>query len=729
MIKKIIKLVSLFFLITQTYACNSNSEKMVQMADTTKIYTNKLINEKSPYLLQHAHNPVNWYPWGQEAFNKAKKENKPIFLSIGYSTCHWCHVMEHECFEDEEVAKLMNEVFISIKVDREERPDIDNIYMSVCQMLTGSGGWPLTIVMTPDQKPFFAGTYFPKHSRGNRFGMMELVPKIKDVWENKKNEIYESANDISSKLEQQIIIDKSEQISNEVLENAFNTFNKSFDPEFGGFGEQPKFPSPHNLSFLLRYYSANKNENALNMVVKTLTEMRKGGIFDHIGFGFHRYSTDKKWFLPHFEKMLYDQAMLTIAYTETYQLTKNKLFKDTADEILTYVLRDMTSPKGGFYSAEDADSEGEEGKFYLWKKEEIIKLLGKEDGELISSIYNLENSGTYYDEASGQKPGTNIFFLKDDLKELANKFSLSESDLEKKINSARTILFDNREKRIHPYKDDKILTDWNGLMIAALAKTSRVLNNEKYLSAAENSVKFIYDNLIDKNGKLLHRFGDGESAINAQIDDYSFLIWGLLEIYETNFKVEYLKKAIDITNHLTANFWDKENNSGFYFTAEDNSELISRPKEFYDGAIPSGNSIMYSNLIKLNKLTANQKYIDYAENLGLAFKIFVDRTPTGFSQFLSGLQFSFNESCEIIIVGDKNSEKTKDILSAINSKFIPNKVVMVIDENNKEEILKIAPFTENYSTIKVETTVYVCKNFVCNLPTSDKLKVLEMLSK
>ena len=727
MTKSLFKIVCLILIITQTNSCNTKTEKIIKMDDSTKTHTNKLINEKSPYLLQHAHNPVDWYPWGEEAFEKAKLENKPIFLSIGYSTCHWCHVMEHESFEDEEVAKLMNEVFISIKVDREERPDIDNIYMSVCQMLTGSGGWPLTIIMTPDQKPFFAGTYFPKHSRGNRFGMMELVPKIKDVWENKRDEINKSAEDISSKIKQVINIDSDDTISPKVIENAFNTFSNSFDPEFGGFGERPKFPSPHNLSFLLRYNSANKNDQALNMVVKTLTEMRKGGIFDHVGFGFHRYSTDKKWFLPHFEKMLYDQAMLTMAYTEAYQITKNVLFKNSADEVLTYVLRDLTSPAGGFYSAEDADSEGEEGKFYLWSKSEIISLLGKEDGELISNIFNLENQGNYYEEASGHRTGTNHFYLEKELNELAKDLNLDENELSNKINDARVILFNAREKRIHPYKDDKILTDWNGLMIAALAKASRALDNKEYLLTAVNSIDFIYNNLVDINGQLLHRFRDGEAAINAQIDDYSFLIWGLLEVYQTNFDVTYLTKATDLTDHLINNFWDNENNSGFYFTSENDSKLISRPKEFYDGAIPSGNSVMYSNLIKLNKLTANQKYIDYAENLSLAFKIFVDRTPTGFSQFLSGLQFSFDQSYEIIIVGEKNSPKTIEMLDTINSQFIPNKVVMLINEGNRAEISKLAPFTENYTSVDGKTTAYVCKNFVCNLPTSKKEKVIELL--
>jgi len=720
-------LIFLLLLFVNLTACKNNTDTGNKMNDTTKVYTNNLINEKSPYLLQHAHNPINWFPWREEAFEKAQRENKPIFLSIGYSTCHWCHVMEHESFEDEEVADLMNDTFISIKVDREERPDIDNIYMSVCQMLTGSGGWPLTIVMTPDQKPFFAGTYYPKHTRGNRIGMMELIPKLKSAWENQRDEIYKSAEEITNNISTKIPMNPEETLTKDVLDNAFKSFSDRFDPEFGGFGERPKFPSPHNLSFLLRYYSKTNNENSLQMVEKTLTEMRLGGLFDQIGFGFHRYSTDKKWFLPHFEKMLYDQAMLTISFTEAFQVTKNKLFEQTVNKTLTYVLRDMTSQNGGFYSAEDADSEGEEGKFYLWDKKEIASLLGKEDGEFLSEIFNVEKIGNYFEEATGHQTGTNHFYLSDIEENLAKKYGLTQSEFTSKLNSLRKTLFNERKKRIHPYKDDKILTDWNGLMIAALAKASRVLKRDEYSKVAEKAVGFIFTNLVDEGENLLHRFREGEAAIPAQIDDYSFLIWGLLELYETTFKIEYLQKSIELTDHLIKNYWDNENNSGFFFTSEDNSNLISRSKEFYDGAIPSGNSVMYTNLLKLNKLTANNVYLDYAENLGLAFKNFIDQAPTGFAQFLCGLQFSLGESSEIIVVGEKESEKTKEILDFLNSHFIPNKVVMLIEDENKSEIIKIAPFTEDYSTAEGETIVYVCKNYVCSLPTNDLEKLRTLL--
>jgi uncharacterized protein YyaL (SSP411 family) len=598
--------------------------------------------------------------------------------------------------------------------------------MTVCQMMTGGGGWPLSVVLTPDKRPFFAGTYFPKESRFGRIGFIDLIKRLDDAWKNKRSEINSSADQITSHLSNAFTNEKGSELSPSILSKTFDEFYNRFDKQYGGFSNAPKFPSPQNFLFLLRYWKKTGEKSALEMVEKTLTEMRKGGIYDHIGFGFHRYSTDEKWLVPHFEKMLYDQAILTIAYTEAFQLTKNKLFKQTASETLTYILRDMRSPLGGFYSAEDADSEGEEGKFYLWSKEEIISLLGKEDGEFISEIYNVEENGNYFEEASGYQTGTNHFYLNDTQEKLAQKFDLEKSEFSDKLNLLRKIIFDEREKRIHPYKDDKILTDWNGLMIAALAKASRVFDNPVYAEAAENAVEFIFTKMLDAKGNLLHRYRDGEAAINAQIDDYSFLIWGLLELYETTFRIKYLQKSIELTEHLISNYWDNENNSGFYFTSEENSKLISRPKEFYDGAIPSGNSVMYSNLLKLNKLTANMNYLDYAEELGLAFKNFIDRAPTGFAQFLCGLQFYLNDSIEIIIVGEKESEKTKEILKVINSHFIPNKVVMLIDSENKNEINKIAPFTKDYSTPKGETTAYVCKNYVCNLPTSDleKLKIL-----
>ncbi|MFX0141691.1 MAG: thioredoxin domain-containing protein, partial [Candidatus Hodarchaeota archaeon] len=442
---------------------------------------NKLKTEKSPYLLQHAKNPVDWYPWGEEAFEKAKEEDKPIFLSIGYSTCHWCHVMAHESFEDDQVAELMNEVFVSIKVDREERPDIDKIYMTICQMITGSGGWPLTIIMTPEKKPFFAGTYFPKQTRFGRIGLIDLIKRIQDLWNNQKSELVNSADQITFSLQNIDQESPGEKFSESTIKRAYKQLSMQFDNVNGGFGNRPKFPTPHNLIFLLRYWKRTGDKKALEMVEKSLQAMRKGGIYDHIGFGFHRYSTDSIWLVPHFEKMLYDQALIAIAYIETYQATKNQLYRNTAKEIFSYVLRDMISVEGGFYSAEDADSEGEEGKFYVWSKDEIEKILEKEELGLATKIFNIEESGNYLEETSGKKTGNNILHLK----------NFPEKKIQVEIEKIRSKLYISRKKRIYPHKDDKVLTDWNGLMIAALAKGAIALQEEKYLQAAKKATNFI----------------------------------------------------------------------------------------------------------------------------------------------------------------------------------------------------------------------------------------------
>lgn len=670
-------------------------------------FENQLILEKSPYLLQHSHNPVNWFGWNENAFKKADAENKPIFLSIGYSTCHWCHVMEKESFEDEEVAKLMNDVFVSIKVDREERPDIDNLYMLVCQMITGHGGWPLTIIMTPEKKPFYAATYLPKNSFGNRIGMIDLVKRVGGIWKNQKQEVYDSADKITSYINSEHNITLTDFTNPQILDAAFIEFQKRFDNEFGGFGDRPKFASPHNLLFLLRYFDKTKNDDAKYMVEKTLFEMRKGGIFDHLGFGFHRYSTDRKWFLPHFEKMLYDQAMLIIAYAETFQLTKNEFYKKTAEEIITYLFRDMKSPENGFYSAEDADSEGEEGKFYIWTKNEILKSLGEHDGEEFSQIFNVKENGNYYEESTGELINKNILFTN----EIADNNN---------IDNYRTKLFLVRESRIHPFKDDKILTDWNGLTIAALAIAGRIFDNKKIIDVSEKAVQFIFNNLISNNGDLLHRFRDGDSSIKAKIDDYAYLIWGLLELYESTNKSFYLEKSIELTDKILSNFWDIENNSGFFFT-ENNSELIVRTKEFYDGAVPSGNSVMFNNLLKLFHITGNKKYNEFAELLNKTYKSSVEKVPISFGHFLSGLLFQLNSSKEIILVGEKENPLTKQMLKIINDNFSPNKVVICLDKSDPyyDKLIQNAEYLKNYHMIDEKTTAYICENFECSLPVNN----------
>ncbi|MFQ5964735.1 MAG: thioredoxin domain-containing protein [Candidatus Scalinduaceae bacterium] len=714
----------------EVLSSDSEIEKMKHKSTNSavKMHNNRLINEKSPYLLQHAHNPVDWYAWGPEAFEKARKENKPIFLSIGYSTCHWCHVMAHESFEDPEVARLMNEVFVSIKVDREERPDIDNIYMRVCQMMTGSGGWPLTIFMTPEKKPFFAGTYIPKESRFGRMGMLELIPRIKEVWQTKHDEILKSADQITAGLNQFSVNSPGTELDESTLRTAYEQLAGRFDEQYGGFGSSPKFPSPQNLLFLLRYWQSIGDEKALRMVVKTLQSMRNGGMYDHIGFGFHRYSTDSRWLVPHFEKMLYDQAMLAMAYIEAYQATGKEEFGETAKEIFTYVLRDMTDPKGGFYSAEDADSEGEEGKFYVWTEGEIRQILKGKEADLVINVFSVEKSGNFRDEASGKNTGTNILHLENTLKEVASKNKTSLDELKKHVETARQKLFTARSKRIRPGRDDKVLTDWNGLMIAALAKGAQVFDEPEYADAARRATDFILTDMRRSDGRLLHRYRDGQAAVLANVDDYVFLIWGLLEFYETTFDTSYLKTALDMNKELIKYFWD-DKNGGFYFTADDAEELIVRQKEIYDGAIPSGNSVAMLNLLRLARITANSDLEEKAMKIMLAFSRDVINTPSGYTQMMVALGFGIGPSYEIVIVGNPQARDTKEMLNSLRKHFIPNKVVILKPNNQKlPDIIRLAEFTKDQSSIDGKATAYVCLDYACKMPTTNTKKMLELLN-
>ncbi len=689
--------------------------------------TNKLAFEKSPYLLQHAENPVNWYPWGKEAFKKAQEENKPIFLSIGYSTCHWCHVMAHESFEDPEVAKLMNEVFISIKVDKEERPDIDKIYMTVCQLMTNSGGWPLTIIMTPDKKPFFAGTYFPKVTRFGRIGLIDLINRVKELWSNDKDEIYKTSNQITNALLNISVDNPGLKLDEKTLNSAFNVLKSRFDERNGGFGGAPKFPTPHNLLFLLRFWKRTGNGDALSMVEKTLQAMRNGGVYDHIGFGFHRYSTDAEWLVPHFEKMLYDNALLALAYLELYQATKNPDYSKTAIEIFTYILRDMTSPEGGFYSAEDADSEGEEGKFYVWTTEEIENILDKDEADLIKKVFNIEETGNFLEEATKRKLGSNILHLKDSLSSLAKEFNFTEQELRVKIEEIREKLFNIRVKRIYPHKDDKILTDWNGLMIAALARGAQILCDPLYLKAAEQAVKFILNDLRKSDGRLLHRYRDGNNEIDAYLDDYAFFIWGLLELYETTFDNSYLKTAIELNKAQIEHFWD-DKIGGFFFTADDGEELLIRQKDIYDGAIPSGNSVSMLNLLKLAQLTWDHDLEQKADYLNRVFAESVKNNTAAYSYLMVAIDFAIGPTYTLVIAGDTNGEDTKEMLNAIREEYIPNKSLLFLPtEMASPEIVNIAEFAKYYEKVDGKAAAYICINQTCKPATNQISKMLELL--
>ncbi len=688
---------------------------------------NRLASEKSPYLLQHADNPVEWYPWGPEAFEKAAREDRPVFLSIGYSTCHWCHVMAHESFEDPEVARLMSEVFVCIKVDREERPDIDSVYMAVCQMLTGSGGWPLTIVMTPDKRPFFAATYIPRTNRYGRAGMLDIIPRIQELWANQRGEILESASQITAALREVRQDAPGDEPDETTLRLAYRQSEERFDAQYGGFGEAPKFPTPHNLFFLLRYWKRTGEEKALAMVERTLEAMRLGGIYDHVGFGFHRYSTDRHWRLPHFEKMLYDQALLAMAYVEAHQATGKGLYAQTAQEIFAYVLRDMTSPEGGFYSAEDADSEGEEGKFYVWTEEELRHILHEDEADLVTDIFQAEPGGNFREESTGEPPGANILHLRKALHDLARELDIEEQALSQRVESARHKLFARRSQRPHPHKDDKILTDWNGLMIAALAKGAQALDRPDYAEAARRAADVILATMQTEDGRLLHRYRDGEAAIPAHIDDYAFLIWGLLELYEATFEGRYLRVALSLNDVLLEHFWDDEN-GGFYVTADDAEALLVRQKEIYDGAAPSGNSVAMLDLLRLARLTANPDLEEKATAIGRVFSGQVKRAPLAFTHLMAAVDFAIGPSYEVVIAGDSQAEDTIAMLRALQIPFIPNKVVILHPSGQEEAtITPLAPFIRQQTAIDGKATAYVCQNTACKLPTTNASEMLAML--
>jgi len=688
---------------------------------------NRLADTKSPYLLQHADNPVDWYPWGPEAFEKAANEDKPIFLSIGYATCHWCHVMEHESFEDPQVAALMNETFVNIKVDREERPDIDQVYMTVCQMMTGSGGWPLTIIMTPDKQPFYAATYIPRESRYGRVGMLDLIPRIEQVWQADRDKILDTTRQITAGLKKMETRRTGGTLDPKAVDEAFRQFEGRYDAVNGGFGSAPKFPSPHNLIFLTRYWRATGNQLALDMVARTLEHMRLGGIYDQVGFGFHRYSTDAGWLVPHFEKMLYDQAMLTMAFTEAWRATGNPVFETTVREIVTYVLRDMTSPEGAFYSAEDADSEGEEGLFYLWTLAEVEAVLGAEDTAFAAAVWNLSADGNFADEASGRQTGSNITHLSRNHAETAAALGLKREVFDTRLEKCRDRLFDARVKRIHPLKDDKVLADWNGLMAAAMAAAGQVFDEPEWITAAQRATSFVLGEMRDDDGRMLHRYRDGDASIPAFLDDYVFMTTAMLELFEATFDAHFLATAIELQRQTDALFADGER-GGYYFSAADNEELLVRQKEIYDGAIPSGNSTAAANLVRLARLTGDSALEKSADRVIAAFASEVTGQPSAHTQLVSALQLRVGASLEIVIVGHPSGADTRALIETALKPYLPNAAVLVVATGEGgDAIRKLVPFTAAYETVDGSAAAYVCRNFECKLPTTDPAKLAELL--
>jgi len=679
---------------------------------STKPRANRLLHEKSPYLLQHAHNPVDWFPWGEEAFETARDQDRPVFLSIGYATCHWCHVMEKESFEDSEVADLMNRVFVSIKVDREERPDLDHVYMTVCQMLTGSGGWPLTIVMTPDRRPFFAATYIPRTDRFGRQGMIGLIPKIDEIWKNRRSEVLDSAGRIVSALASAAHPEGEGSPDTTAMEAAYGELESGYDARRGGFGKAPKFPSPHNLLFLLRYWRRSGDAKALEMVETTLRAMRRGGMFDHVGFGFHRYSTDAEWRVPHFEKMLYDQAMLALAFTETWQATGKSFYRDTAEEVFAYLLRDMTTPDGGFCAAEDADSEGEEGRFYVWRQEEIRDALPKEEADLAIRAFGVTPEGNFLDEATGKRTGANI------LLHAQGSEASGEDDSGRRLEAVRRKLFGRRERRERPLRDDKILTDWNGLMIAALAHSARAFGEPRYAEAAGRAAGFLRERLCRPDGQLLHRYRDGEAGIEAHLDDYAFLIWGLLELYEAGFDEAHLAWALELADGMRDRFEDEER-GGFFFTAKDGEPLIVRKKETQDGAVPSGNSVAALVLLKLARLTGRTDLEESAWGVFRALGGIVERVPSAFTFLLSALDFALGPTREVVIVGAEKDEDTRSLLDAMRPRFLPGTVVLLRPVNrDTAPIDRLAPFVRHHEMVSGKAAAYVCTDQACTAPVT-----------
>jgi hypothetical protein len=692
---------------------------------------NRLVHEKSPYLIQHADNPVDWYPWGEEAFQKARDEDRPIFVSIGYSTCHWCHVMERESFAVPEIAAVMNRHFINIKVDREERPDIDQIYMAFVQASTGSGGWPMSVFLTPELKPFYGGTYFQPQVFAN------LMGRIAEEWDNNREAISSSAANVIDQLTKMTVFQRSEEVrvGEELLDRTYQWHQSAFDAAEGGFGGAPKFPRPVNFNFLLRYHRRTGRDEALEMSTLTLRKMAAGGIHDHLGGGFHRYSTDARWFLPHFEKMLYDQAQLAIAYLDAYQISADPLLKQVARGIFRYVLRDMTGDNGGFYSAEDADSsishedpeKHVEGAFYVWGHQELLEILGA-DTSLFSAYYGLGEKGNVEEDPFGEFTGKNHLSIVSTAQQVAAQQGRSSDEVEAVLEEGRRRLLEIRSQRPRPGLDDKILTDWNGLMISALARGYQVLEEKEYLEAAEQAAALIAEQLYDEeSGVLKRRLRGGEAAIDGLIRDYAFFVQGLLDLYESSLEGRWLLLAMDLTEIQNGLFWDADN-GGFFATSGEDPSILVRMKDDYDGAEPSANSVAVLNLLRLSQMSGNQEWARMAERTLQAFQSRLMASPPSMPQMMVAVNFYLDKPKQILIAGDKDSPDTQAILREVHKRFLPNKVVVLADGGPVQQ--RLAPsleILETLSRLDGKATAYICENYVCQLPTNEVAVVARLL--
>lgn len=702
------------------------------------MHTNRLAKEKSPYLLQHAQNPVDWYAWGSEAFEKAKKEEKPIFLSVGYSTCHWCHVMERESFENADVAEVLNKYFVSIKVDREERPDVDRMYMTFVQATTGAGGWPMSVWLTPDLKPFYGGTYFPPESRWGRPGFREVLMTIAQKWEKERDHVLQSGNQVTEAL-RQYIANRGESAGKRdesLLKHAYEQFERNYDDRRGGFGDAPKFPRPVVYNFLLRYYARTGTRHALDMTLHTLREMAKGGMYDQLGGGFHRYSTDERWHVPHFEKMLYDQAQLVISYVEAFQITGEAQYANVARDVLEYVLRDMTSPDGAFYSAEDADSvidpahphEKGEGAYFIWSKDEIEKALGKERAEIFNFRYGVAENGNALNDPQGEFTGKNILFQAQTVQATAAMLKKDKASVETAIEESKAILLKLRAKRVRPHLDDKVLSAWNGMMISAFAKASQALSEKRYLDAAERAANFLASKMRDpKTGNWLRRYRDESADIQAFGDDYAFMIQGMLDLYEASFNTKWLQLALDLATEQKKRLWD-ETTGGFFDSAGDDSSILIRSKEHYDGAEPSPNSVATLNLLRLAEITDNAEWQKMATQSLSFFTGSMEKMAQAVPQMLVALDFSLSKAKQIVIAGTPSSSDTQQLLQTLNKTFVPNKVVLLTEGGEKQSSLaKIAPFAAQMKMLGGKATAYVCENYACKAPTTDPKTFAESL--
>lgn len=694
--------------------------KMGSSMPENKRYTNRLINEKSPYLLQHAHNPVDWYTWGEEAFEASKRQDKPIFLSVGYATCHWCHVMEKESFEDPEVAKLLNNTFINIKVDREELPEVDGLYMEFAQsMMAGSAGWPLNVILTPDLQPFFAATYLPPESRHGLMGLKDLVKRIRDVWSGEEREqVMTQAEKIVDIFEESVHTKGDEMPEKEMVEDAADLLFKMADPIYGGMKGSPKFPIGYQSNFMLRYSATMDDGRAIFFVEKTLDMMHRGGIYDHLGGGFSRYSVDEQWLVPHFEKMLYDNALLAFSYLEAWQATKKPLYRQVCEEVLNYVLREMTHPEGGFYSAQDADSEGHEGLFYTWTYKEVENILGKEQSKLFCEFYDVTPDGNF--------EGRNILHARFALDDFASSHQYDPKDLALLFSEQRQLLWKARELRKRPFKDDKILSSWNGLMIFSMIEAGAAFQDPRYINAAVKALDFIKGHLWQEN-RLLRRWRDGEALYNAGLDEYAFIIKASLSLFESGQGTKWLQWALNLSKILKQEF--KVKDGAFYQTDGSDPHLIMRKLQFSDGAEPSGVAVHTENLLRLFQLTGNEDFLFQAEDVLKAVKKYLDTYAPGYTYHIMNLNRYYDHKAPTLVVAlNKEREYENVIKSLIYKNFIPHKAV-VIKSIEDAELNVLADFVEKLTPIEGKTTLYLCYEGVCTKPLNHIEEIKEAIQK